>query len=330
MTTKAIISGTGFSVPDNVVTNKDLEEIVETSDEWITERTGIKERRFVSEGETSSTLATDASLMAIDNAGIKPEDIDLILLGTVTPDMFFPATACLVQANIGAKNAAGFDFEAGCTGFLYGLSVAQQFIENGKYKHILVIGVETLSNIMDMTDRSTCVLFGDGAGATVVSASDVHPSKHIIKQTYMKSDGTLGNLLEMPAGGSRIPASVESVENRLHYIKMEGNEVFKNAVRAMKDAAEKMLEYEGIKPEDVDFLIPHQANTRIIKGVQKRLKLTDDQVYINIHRYGNTSAGSIPIALAEAVEKNLIKEGDNIVMVAFGAGFTWGSALVRW
>lgn len=330
MTIKAVISGTGFSVPDKVVTNKDLEKIVDTSDQWITERTGIKERRFAGDDITSSTLATDASEQAIGMAGVDPLDIDLILLATVTPDMFFPSTACLVQADIGAEKAAAFDFSAGCSGYLYGLSIAQQYITNGTYEHILVIGVETLSKIMDMTDRSTCVLFGDGAGASLVSSSEVHDSEHTLLATYMMSDGRLGHLLEMPAGGSRIPASVESVEKRLHYIKMEGNEVFKNAVRAMRDASEMMLELGGITPEDVDFLIPHQANTRIIKGVQKRLKLSDDQVYINIHKYGNTSAGSIPIALAEAVEGGMLKEGDDVVMVAFGAGFTWASALLRW
>jgi len=325
---RAYIKGIGYHVPDNVITNFDLEKIVDTSNEWIIERTGISERRFAKEGEASSDLATEASKKAIEMAGVSPEEIELILLATVTPDMFFPSTACLVQANLGAKNASAFDFAAGCTGFIYGLEIAQQFIENGKLKNILVIGVETLSRIMDMTDRNTCVLFGDGAGAAVVSAYE-GTDKGILS-SYMKSDGSLGDLLKMPAGGSRIPATVESVKARLHYIKMEGNEVFKNAVRSMNEAAGKALEMAGIQCEEITLLIPHQANLRIIQAVQKRVKVPDEKVYINLDRFGNTSAGSIPIALAEAYEKGLVKEGDYILLVAFGAGFTWGSILLKW
>lgn len=326
---RAIISGVGFSVPERVVTNFDLEKLVDTSDEWIRTRSGIVERRFADENTASSDIATKAAKQAIEMAGISPEDIDMIVVGTVTPDMFFPSTACIVQANIGAKNAAAFDFSAGCTGFIYGLTIAQQFIENGKMKHILVIGVETLSKIMDMTDRNTCVLFGDGGGASVVSAYDGKDDRGIIS-SYIKADGTLGELLMMPAGGSRIPASKESLEKRLHYIKMEGNEVFKNAVRCMNESAVKAIEMAGISRDDVSLLIAHQANLRIIRGVQKRVGLPDEKVYINLDRYGNTSAGTIPICLAEAYQKGKIKEGDYILLVAFGAGFTWGSVVLKW
>ncbi|MGQ9706600.1 MAG: beta-ketoacyl-ACP synthase III [bacterium] len=325
---RAYIKGIGYHVPDNVITNFDLERMVDTSNEWIIERTGIIERRFASENEASSDLATVASKKAMEMAGVSPEDIELILLATVTPDMFFPSTACIVQANIGAKNAGAFDFLAGCTGFVYGLEIAQQFIENGKMKNILVIGVETLSRIMDMSDRNTCVLFGDGAGAAVVSAHE-SDDKGILS-SYIKSDGSLGDLLKMPAGGSRIPASIESVKARLHYIKMEGNEVFKNAVRGMNDAATKALEMTGMKGEMISLLIPHQANIRIIQAVQKRVGIPDERVYVNLDRFGNTSSGSIPIALGEAYERGLVKEGDYILLVAFGAGFTWGSVLLKW
>ncbi|SDL89660.1 beta-ketoacyl-ACP synthase III [Halarsenatibacter silvermanii] len=326
MSSSSIITGLGKKVPDNVMTNKDLEEIVDTTDEWITQRTGIKERRIADEDTSSSDLAYEASLEALEEADLSPEDLEMIILATATPDMLFPATACLLQERLGADNAGAFDLEAGCSGFVYGLGVADQFIRAGNYENILVVGAETLSKLVDWDDRSTCVLFGDGAGAAVVQPS----SEAGILSTVMGSDGSGGDSLCVPAGGSLHPASQKTVENKLHYIKMEGNQVFKFAVKKMGAASVEVLDKAGYTPADVDFFVPHQANTRIIDAAAKRLDLDMDSVIVNLPLYGNTSSASVPIALKEAVEENRIKPGDLIVLVAFGAGLTWASAAVRW
>jgi 3-oxoacyl-[acyl-carrier-protein] synthase-3 len=263
----------------------------------------------------------------LENANLKAEDIDLIIVATVTPDMIFPSTACIVQNNIGAVNAAAFDLEAACAGFLYALTVAENFVMTGYCRNVLVIGAETLSKVCDSTDRNTCVIFGDGAGAVVVSEV---PEEYGILSTYIGADGSGGDLLKLPAGGSRIPASVESVQQGLHYIKMDGSKVFKFAVKIMGEAAEKALEKCGLSKEDIDYLIPHQANIRIIDSAVKRLKISDEKVYINIDKYGNMSAASVAVALDEASRKGLLKDGDVVVLVGFGGGLTWGAAVLKW
>jgi len=321
------IIGTGSCLPDKIVTNQDMEKIVDTTDEWVKTRTGISERRMTDENTATSDLATVAASRALENAGLGPEEIDLILVATVTPDVMFPSTACIVQDNIGAINAAAFDLEAACSGFLYGLAVAENFIKTGYYKNVLVIGAETLTKLVDFTDRNTCVLFGDGAGAAIVSEV---PEGYGILSSYIGADGKGGKLLTVPAGGSRIPSSVESVLNRLHYVKMDGKEVFKFAVKIMGDAAEKALEKCGLDKEDIDFLIPHQANRRIIDASIKRLKMPNEKVYINLDKYGNMSSASVAVAIDEASRKGLLKDGDTIVLVGFGGGLIWGSAVLKW
>ncbi|ADD02545.1 3-oxoacyl-(acyl-carrier-protein) synthase III [Thermoanaerobacter italicus Ab9] len=321
------ILGTGSYVPEKVLTNSDLEKMVDTSDEWITTRTGIKERRIADPSQAASDLGIEAARKALEDAKIAPSEIDMIIVATVTPDMNFPSTACIIQANLGASNAAAFDISVGCSGFIYGLAIAQQFVETGMYNKILVIGAETLSKITNWKDRNTCVLFGDGAGAAVVGRVE---SGYGILSTYLGADGTGGKHLYIPAGGSRMPASEETVKKNLHTIFMEGQEVFKFAVKVMDSATIEALNRCGLKPEDIDMLIPHQANTRIIEAARKRLKLSDDKVYINLDKYGNTSAASVAIALDEAYRKGLIKKGDIILTVAFGAGLTWGSSVIKW
>lgn len=324
----AVITGTGSSVPERILTNADLEKMVETSDEWITTRSGIKERRIADDGTAASDLALKASEQAMEEAKVKPEDIDLILIGTVTPDFPFPSTACILQDRLKAKNAAVLDIAAACSGFIYGLSIAQAYIQSGKYKTILVVGVEILSKITNWTDRNTCVLFGDGAGAAIVQRTN--DNNRGILATYISGDGSLANLLHIPVGGSRTPLTKENIDKRDHYLKMEGNEVFKSAVRSMGDASLRVLKEAKISPEQVNLLIPHQANIRIIEATAKRLKLPREKVYVNIDKYGNTSSASIPIALEEARKSGRIKPDDITVLVAFGAGFTWGSAVIRW
>jgi 3-oxoacyl-[acyl-carrier-protein] synthase-3 len=324
---RAEIIGTGSAVPERVLSNKDLEKIVETSDEWIVTRSGIRERRITDEKTATSDLAALAASRALEEARLSAEDLDMIIVGTATPDRIFPATACFVQDLIGAKNAAPMDLVAACSGFIYGLSMGNALIRSGQQRTILVIGAETLSKITDYQDRSTCVLFGDAAGAVVLQAAE---GDRGLLQTYIGGNGSLWHLLHMPAGGSRMPASHDTVDKRLHYIKMAGNEVFKAAVKAMGDAALKVLEQAGLSGDDVSLMIPHQANVRIISATAKRVKLPMERVYVNIHRYGNTSAASIPLALDEARKKGLAKAGDLWLLVAFGGGFTWGSALIRW
>jgi len=317
----------GMAVPDQILSNSDLEGIVDTSDEWITTRTGIKERRIAKERTATSDLAAEAGRIALKEAGLSSNDIDLIILATATPDYPFPAAACTVQELLNAENAAAFDVSAACSGFLYGMTLTKGLIDNGDYKNVLLIGAETLTKICDFSDRSTCVLFGDGAGAVVLG--ELPPGKGILS-SYLKSDGRLTRILKMPAGGSREPATRETIDKRLHYIKMMGNELFKYATRAMEEAALMALKKAGLQTSDIDLFIPHQANIRIIDATAKRLKLPKDKVFINIDRYGNTSAASIPIALVEANGEGRIKDGSIVLLVAAGGGVTWASVLLRW
>ena len=323
----SMITGLGFAVPKKVLTNKDLEKIVETSEEWIVERTGMKERHIGEEGVVTSDLCTEASLIAMERARVTPEQIDAIIVGTISGDVSFPSTACYVQDKLQAVNAAAFDISAACSGFIYGIEIADSFISCGKYKTVLVIGGEMLSRITDYEDRRTCVLFGDGAGAAIIQPSN--GTRGIIK-TYIGSDGRLADLLTMPGGGSKYPASQETIENRLHYIKMAGQEVFKAAVKTMGDAAVKILEDSGVSSEQLKLLITHQANTRIINATAKRIKIQMEKVFINIEKYGNTSAASIPIALTEAVEQGVLKQDDLCLLVSFGGGFTFGAVLFKY
>ena len=321
------IIGIGSYVPENVVTNFDLEKFLDTSDEWIRTRTGIVERRIAPPEMATSDLATEAAKMALKDAGVTPEELDMIIVGTASPDMFYPATACLVQKNLGIKGKPCFDMEAACPGFIYGLEVARGLLHLPNYKKILVIGAENLTKFMDPEDRATYVLFGDGAGAAVLTMDD---TPYGIITSHLGGDGNLGDLLYLPAGGSRMPASRETVEKRLHYTVMKGREVFKYAVLNMQKAALKVLEQAGLKKEDITWLVPHQANVRIIDATREKLGLPPEKVYINIDKYGNTSAASIPIALTEMKQKGLLKKDDIVLTVSFGAGFTWGANIIRW
>jgi 3-oxoacyl-[acyl-carrier-protein] synthase-3 len=321
------IVGVGSALPEKIITNWDLEKMVDTSNQWITTRTGIKERRIADPETATSDLALMAGRRALERAGIGPEELDLVLVATTTPDMAFPSTACIVQAGLGAYNAAAFDLEAACSGFLYGLAIGEQFISSGVYETVLIIGAEVLSRIVNWSDRNTCVLFGDGAGACVLRP--VTAGKGILSH-YLGADGRGGKLLQIPAGGSRLPASTVTVEQGLHYIEMQGAEVFKFAVRIMGEASLEALRRAGLAREEVDFLVPHQANHRIIMAAAKRLGLGLEQVIVNLDRYGNMSAASIPVALEEAVREGRIRDGDNVLLVGFGAGLTWGAAVVKW
>lgn len=321
------IVGLGTYLPDQIVTNADLEKIVDTTDEWIKTRTGISERRKASPEDASSDFATKAALKALQDAQIKPEELDLIIVTTVTPDMAFPSTACIVQNNIGATNAAGFDLSAACSGFIYGLATAQQFVATGTYDTVLVIAVEILTKITNWNDRNTCVLFGDGSGAAIVRPVE---EGFGFKSFELGCDGSGGELLKLPAGGSRKPASLETVQNNEHTLYMSGNEVFKFAVKIMGDAAITALEKAGYAKEDVDFLVPHQANIRIIDSAVKRLGISNDKVAVNVDRFGNMSSASIPVALEEAVRIGQIKKGDLVVLVGFGGGLTWGASVMKW
>jgi 3-oxoacyl-[acyl-carrier-protein] synthase-3 len=324
------ITGTGSALPEKILTNADLERMVDTSDEWITTRTGIKQRRIASEGQYTSTFAAEASRRALSMAGIKAEELDLIILGTVTPDFPFPATACIVQHEIGAVNAAAFDLSAACSGFIYGLSIADKYIRTGEAKKVLVIGAEVLSRVVDWTDRNTCILFGDGSGAAILEATEGDSG---ILSTHIFSNGSYWDTLYQPGCGNRNPATNDkTLQDRLFYIRMEGNDVFKHAVRAMEEAACTALSANGLSPSDVSLLIPHQANRRIIDATAKRLGIAPDdaRLFVNLHNYGNTSSASIPISIDEANRSGRMKSGDNIVLASFGGGFTYGSALLRW
>jgi len=321
------ISGVGSHVPIKILTNGDLEKMVETSDEWITSRTGIRERRICATDEFTSDLAANAARKAMEKAGVTADQIDLIIVATITPDMPFPSTACLVQHKIGAKRAAAFDLEAACSGFIYALEIAQQFIMSRTYDTVLVIGAEKLSSIVDWKDRNTCVLFGDGAGAAILQN---RPNSHGLLTAVMGADGEKADLLFMPGGGSRCPATVQSVESRMHYLRMEGKETFKNAVQAMQTAAEEALHRCELDIGKIKCVIPHQANRRIIEAVGERLGARPEQLFINVDKYGNTSAASVAIALDEAVSSGLVQRGDLILMIVFGAGLTWGAAVIEW
>ncbi|MFN0066585.1 MAG: beta-ketoacyl-ACP synthase III [Limisphaerales bacterium] len=321
------ITGVGSYLPDRVLTNADLERMVETTDDWITTRTGIKERRLAAPDEATSDLAAAAARRAMEMAGVTAEQIDLIIVATITPDMLFPSTACLVQRKLGARRAAAFDLEAACSGFIYGLEIGQQFITSRTYDTVLVIGAEKLSTIIDWKDRNTCVLFGDGAGAAILQN---RPRSHGLLTACMGADGDKADLLSMPAGGSRIPATPESVTSRLHFLRMDGKETFKSAVNAMLTAAQEALLRCNLDIAAIKCVIPHQANRRIIDAVADRLGAGPEKVFVNLDRYGNTSAASVAIALDEAVRTGRIQRGDLVLLVVFGAGLTWGAAVIEW
>lgn len=325
--TKARIIGTGSYVPEKVLTNHDLEKTLDTSDEWIVTRTGIRERHMAAEGEATSDLATEAARRALEMAGISADELDLILVGTISGDYPWPATACLVQHKLGTSGQAAFDVSAACSGFLYGLATAASQIESGKIRRALVIGAEVLTRIVDWEDRNTCVLFGDGAGAVVLEGQAGDSG---ILSTHQHADGSFWELLYQPGFGSRSPASEAGIRERLPYLRMQGNEVFKIAVRSLHEVAVEALEANGMTGQDLDLFIPHQANRRILEATAKRLGLRDDQVYVNVHRYGNTSSASIPIALDEANRSGRLAPGNLVLLDAFGGGLTWASALVRW
>lgn len=321
------IAGTGSYVPERVLTNADLEKIVETSDEWIVTRTGIKERHIAPPEFAATDLALPASKLALEQAGLTPQDLDGIIVATVTPDQVFPSTGCLLQARLGAPQAWAFDLSAACSGFLYTLRMAQGMIASRQANNILVVGAELLSRLTNWEDRATCILLADGAGAAVLQPGD---EDHRILSFALGGDGTYGNLIEMPAGGSRLPASEETVRQKLHTVHMRGNEVFKMGVRGMADVAQEVVEMAGYTPADIDLLVPHQANLRIIEATAKRLDIPMEKVFTNIQKYGNTSAASVPLALDEACRTGRLSSGSLVLMVVFGGGLTWGAALVRW
>jgi len=327
MAKNAVITGWGFYAPSRVVTNFDLAKIVDTSDEWISSRTGIKERRFVSDGENTSSMSVRAARQALDRARLRAQDVQLVVVGTCSPDYLFPATACIVQSEIGATRAGAFDVEAACTSFVTALGVAKGMITAGIVQNALVIGAETLSRLLNFQDRATCVLFGDGAGAVVVEASNASAG---VESVVLHSEGSKGELLMVRAGATRVPATKETVELGQHFITMQGGEVFKLAVKSMADAAEEALVEAGLGLDDIALMIPHQANLRIIDGVAKRLHFPLERVFVNIQRYGNTSAASIPIAIAEAEAQGRLRRGDKVLLVAFGGGFTWGASVLEW
>ena len=321
------IVAVGSYVPERVLTNAELEKMVETSDEWITSRTGIKQRRIAADDEFTSDIAAKAAVRALEKAKVQPGHIDLIIVATITPDMPFPATACLVQQKIGAHRAAAFDIEAACSGFIYGLEIGQQFIMSRTYDTVLVIGAEKLSSIIDWSDRNTCVLFGDGAGAAILQN---RPGSHGLLTACMGADGSKAHLLSMPGGGCRCPATSESVGARMHYLRMDGKETFKNAVNAMYTAAKESLGRCEIDIKQIKCIIPHQANQRIIDAVGERLGAEPEQLFVNLDKYGNTSAASVAIALDEAVHCGRITKGDLVLLIVFGAGLTWGAAVIEW
>ncbi|WP_458126350.1 beta-ketoacyl-ACP synthase III [Paenibacillus sp. Z3-2] len=321
------IIGTGKYVPEKILTNSDLEKMVDTNDEWIVSRTGIKERHIAAPDQATSDLAYEAAIKALESAGMTGSDLDLIIVATITPDSSFPSTACILQDKLGAKGAAAFDLSAACSGFVYGLASATSFIQSGMYNNALVIGADCLSRITDYTDRNTCVLFGDGAGAVVVGEV---PEGRGFKAFDLGAEGAGGGLLQMEGGGSRLPATAETVENKKHYIYMNGREVFKFAVRVMGTATIEVLRKAGMERTDVDLFVPHQANIRIIQSAMQRLELPEEKVVVNVDKYANTSAASIPLALVEAAEEGRMKAGDTVLMVGFGGGLTWGASVLVW
>lgn len=323
------IAGTGSYVPEKILTNDDLAKIVETSDEWITSRTGIKERRIASDAEATSDLATNAARKAMEQAGVTAEDLDLIIVATISPDTFIPATACYVQRHLGAKNAVCFDVSAACSGFLYAMSIARQSISTHSCETALIIGAEKLSSMVNWDDRNTCVLFGDGAGAAVLQRA-TEEGDHGVLSTYMGSDGNQTDILVVPGGGSACPITPSNAEQRLNTISMQGREVYRYAVTAMRNACDRVLADANLKPDDISMVIPHQANLRIIEAIRERLGVPQEKMFVNLEKYGNTSAAAIAIALDEANRTGAIKRGDTIVLVAFGAGLTWAAAALQW
>jgi 3-oxoacyl-[acyl-carrier-protein] synthase-3 len=322
-----VLVGTGAYVPERVLTNADLERLVDTSDSWIVERTGIRERRIASPEQAVTDLALEASKSALAMARLEAQDLDLVLVATLTPDRWLPSASCTLQERLGAPHAAAFDLNAACSGFIYGLGVADAMIRVGMVDTALVVGAETLSRIVDYQDRATCILFGDGAGAAILRPGEAGRG---VLAVELRSDGTQGNLLEIPAGGSRLPASHQTVDERGHFIKMRGNELFKFAVRSMESVSRRTLEAAGVAPEDLDLLIPHQANYRIVKATADRLGVPVERIVLNIERLGNTSSASVPIGLDEAVRSGRLTRGSRFAMVAFGGGVTWGAAVCEW
>lgn len=325
------IAGTGSYVPERVLTNAELEQMVDTTDEWIVSRTGIRERRIAGPDEKTSDLATKAALRAMEAAGVTAEEIDLIIVGTISPDTFFPSTACHVQRNLGAVRAVAFDVSAACAGFLYAMQIARHFINSGNRKTALIIGADKLSGMVNWEDRNTCVLFGDGAGAAVLTARDPEAADDGgVLSSVMASDGRLTDILSVPGGGSAIPITPENAGQRLNTIHMQGKEVFKAAVKYTLEACEQAIERAGLRPEDIAMIVPHQANVRIVDAIRERLGLPPERAFLNLHKYGNTSGAAVAIALDEAVRTGVVKKGDHILMVAFGAGFAWSASVIRW
>lgn len=328
MSNAVSIAGTGSYLPERILTNDELSKTVDTNDEWITSRTGIKERRIAAEGEFTSHLATKAAEKALEQSGYKAEDIDLIIVATITPDTLTPATACYVQTNLGAKKAVAFDISAACSGFLYAMKLAKRMISSGAFENALIIGAEKLSSFVNWDDRATCILFGDGAGAAVLHRSQEGEGQ--ILSTDIGTDGAQTHLLNIPGGGTACPITIDNANDKLATLAMSGREVFKHAVTRMKNSANLVIERSGIQPEDISLVVPHQANLRIIDAIADRLAVPNERVFVNLHKYGNTSAAAIAIALDEAHREGKIKRGDKIVMVAFGAGLTWAAAAIEW
>jgi 3-oxoacyl-[acyl-carrier-protein] synthase-3 len=326
---QAWFTGTGAALPEKVLTNFDLEKLVDTSDEWITQRTGIRQRRVLREGETTSDLAIRAARQALDDAGIAPEKIGAVIVATLTPDTVCPALAAVAQHGLGAANACAFDINAACTGFVYGTALATSMVQTGLVEHVLLIGAEGLSRVIDFQDRNSCILFGDGAGAAVISRADAGAASRVI-DSVLKADGSASDLIEIPAGGAKLPATRETVEGRQHFLRLKGKEVFKFATKAMVELVEEALSRNGLEISDLDLVVPHQVNYRIIEAALKKLELPEERVYLNLDRYGNTSAASVPIALAEAAREHRLRRGSLLLCVAFGAGMTWGYNLIRW
>jgi 3-oxoacyl-[acyl-carrier-protein] synthase-3 len=329
MMTRTRIAGTGRALPGRVLTNDELSKSVETSDEWISARTGIRERRILEEGRSTSDLCAEAGRLACQTAEIDPKELDCIIVATISPDMPMPAVAVTVQQKLGAGNCAAFDLSAACAGFIYAMSVADSFIKSGQFKKVLIIGVEVLSRVVDWTDRNTCVLFGDGAGAAVLMPATAQDGERGILSTHIFADGSGMPYLNIPAGGSLEPTTLKTIENKRHFVKMNGKAVFTNAVKNIAAASKTALEANGKTPEDLDWVVAHQANLRILEGVAERVNIPLSKFYLNIHKYGNTSSASIPIALDEAAREGKVKPGDLVLMSALGAGLSWGSALVR-
>lgn len=323
----ASITGIGSYLPNKILTNYDLEKMVDTTDEWIIQRTGIRERRIVENGMITSDLATEASLRAMEDAGVTAEELDMIISSTITPDHIFPSTSCYIQQKLGATRASAFDILAACAGFIYAMSIGQSFVNSGAMKTVLIVGAECLSKITDYTDRATCVLFGDGAGAVIIQKSR---TKHEILSTNLAADGVQADVLIMPGGGAKNPASLESVQQRMHYIQFKGKEVFKLAINNITNMILETVEKNGLRLEDIDLIIPHQSNLRIIEATMEKLGLPMEKAFVNIDKYGNTSSASIPIAIDEARKEGLLHKGNIVMLVAFGGGLTWGSSIIRW